>query len=247
MIRYLFPTIIFQRTLTCKYSMGDDLVLDDTYMKMLKDEMDAMRRRDPVGRQISNAYTGWQSNDGVDNNPVFQKLMNRITTIFHQEVWPFYGIDPHNMQFQMGNCWSNINDKTAWNKPHLHNGCWYSGVFYIHADGDEGNFSAINTDPKVVSDMPNSNRQQESWDFEPKTGELILFPSGMMHMVAPNLTDKDRYSISFNSAYTVNNPEAYRNNFATGWHPEEATFHLDEKGTLIQNRYEPIDWENHRG
>jgi len=247
MIRYLFPTVIFQRNMTCPTQMGDDLVLDDEYMKMLKDEMDAMRRRDGVGRQVSNAYTGWQSNDGVDSNPTFQKLMNRISTVFYQEVWNYYGIDPTKTAFQMGNCWANINDKTAWNRPHLHNGCWYSGVFYIHADGDEGDFVAINTDPKVVSDMPNSNRHQESWDFKPRTGELILFPSGMMHMVAPNLTDKDRYSISFNSAFQIKDYDAYRNNFATGWHPDENTFGLDENGMLQKYQYEPIDWEKEQG
>ena len=34
--------------------------------------------------------------------------------------------------------------------------------------------------------------------IRPKTGSLILFPSGAMHMVEPNFTDKRRYSISFN-------------------------------------------------
>ena len=37
----------------------------------------------------------------------------------------------------------------SWNRPHLHNGCFYS-VIYIHADGDEGHFRAIDTDFKIV-------------------------------------------------------------------------------------------------
>jgi hypothetical protein len=77
MIRHLFPTVVFQRNLL-NPNLGKERSFSDEYIKMLKDEMDAMRRRDPIGRKISNAYTGWQSNDGVDNNPIFQKLMNRI-------------------------------------------------------------------------------------------------------------------------------------------------------------------------
>lgn len=232
MIRHLFPTVVFQRNLL-NPNLGEERSFSDEYIKMLKDEMDAMRRRDPIGRKISNAYTGWQSNDGVDNNPIFQKLMNRIQQTFMDEVWPYYGCS-QDLKYQMGNCWANINDRDAWNKPHLHNGCWYSGVFYIHADGDEGNFIGINTDPKVVSDMPHSNRQQEAWEFEPKSGELILFPSGMMHMVAPNISDKDRYSVSFNMAYHMTTPESRMGNPPKGWHPDENCFELDENAGLVK-------------
>ena len=37
--------------------------------------------------------------------------------------------------------------------PHLHNGCFYSGVFYIRADGDEGNIRYIDTHFKVVGNI----------------------------------------------------------------------------------------------
>ena len=77
--------------------------------------------------------------------------MNRISTVFYQEVCNYFGVDPTKTAFQMGNCWANINDKTAWNRPHLHNGCWYSGVFYIHADGDEGDFVAMDSYPDELT------------------------------------------------------------------------------------------------
>ena len=41
---------------------------------------------DPKGRKISNAYTGWQSVDGCDNHPAFQKLMRCIKQTFYDEV-----------------------------------------------------------------------------------------------------------------------------------------------------------------
>ena len=85
------------------------------------------------------------------------------------------------------------------NAPHLHNGCFYSGVFFIHADGDEGDFRAVDTDHKIVSNFPHTQQRiWESWAVRPRTGDLYLFPSGLMHMVEPNLSKKDRYSISFN-------------------------------------------------
>ena len=147
----------------------------------------------------------------------------------------YTGHSPTELQLSIGNAWANINDNTAWNAPHLHNGCWYSGVFYIKADGDEGNFMAIDTDCKVVSDFPYSPRDAQNWKLAPRTGHLFLFPSALMHMVEPNLTQKDRYSISFNMNMNFLSDNA-RHSQLQGFHPDELTFHTDENGKLIQNQ-----------
>ena len=191
-IRLLFPTICYEENLV------ESGRITSEYCGMLKDAIDGMRKKDPVGRQISNAYTGWQSNDGCENHPTFIKLMRVLKDILNNEIAGFHGIDRGKVQIDIGNSWANINDHLAWNRPHLRKGSWYSGAFYIHSEGDEGQFLAINTDPKVVSDYPPNARCIESYAVKPVTGSLIMFPSAMMHMVEPNRTDKDRYSISFN-------------------------------------------------
>ena len=204
-------------------------------MGMLRDEMDAMRRRDPIGRQLSNQYTGWQSNDAVENNPVFQKCMNRIITMFNEEVLAFHGLNPSQAKLTISNSWANINDKGAWNAPHLHNGCWYSGVLYIHADGDEGRLTMIDTHEKVVADFPQSPRMNTSFPFEPRTGELVLFPSGAMHMVEPNPTDKERYSISFNTNMQYTTATANQGNIEN-YCRDEFMFDLDKNGNPITSK-----------
>ena len=191
-IRLLFPTIVYEENLIESGRITED------YCDMLREAVDGMRKKDPVGRNISNAYSGWQSNDGCERHPTFVKLMRVLKDILNNEIAGFHGIDRGKVQIDIGNCWANVNDHLAWNRPHLHNGCWYSGAFYIHSEGDEGQFLAINTDPKVVSDYPPNARCIESYGVKPITGSLIMFPSAMMHMVEPNRTEKDRYSISFN-------------------------------------------------
>ena len=230
-VRLLFPTHVFHRNLL-QEGLDDSRGVTEEYLGMLKDEMDAMRKRDPVGRQLSNAYTGWQSKDGCESSPIFQKLINRIEHLFYDEVFPFNGLNPQIAHMRLGNCWANINDFLAWNKPHLHNGCWYSGVFYIHADGDEGCFTAVDTHSKVVADFPHSPRAATSWDFEPKSGELVLFPSGLMHMVEPNPTKKDRYSVSFNIEMHYDTPTANAGEIED-YNPNEFVFDLDERGNPI--------------
>lgn len=192
-VRLLFPTILFE------YNILEEGLVSESYLQELKADIDGMRAKDPVGRQISNAYSGWQSNDGVETRPAWVKMMRVIKDKMNQDVIPFNGVDPRKIQLSVGNAWANINDFGAWNKPHLHNGCWYSGSVYLHADGDEGHLIAINTDHKVVSDFPPTTRHVDSHAFSPIPGSLYMFPSGMMHMVEPNQTNKDRYSVAFNS------------------------------------------------
>ena len=223
MIRLVFPAYVRIKQYLTKDKNSE---ITPEYMVALKNEIDAMRRRDPTGRNISNR-NGWQSVDGVDTNPVFIRAMRQIKREFRDELVPFLGIEKNTAHIDLHNSWANINYPGAWNAPHLHNGCFYSGVFFIHADGDEGDFRAIDTDHKIVSNFPASQQRiWESMPIAPKTGDLYLFPSGLMHMVEPNLTDKDRYSVSFN--FDVSGGVA-RDNLKN----PDLDFEIDENGDMI--------------
>ena len=230
-VRLAFPTPIFERDLLDKEKYGNDAVTIE-YIDSLRNEMDVWRQRDPKGRQISNRYTGWQSEDGIEQHPSFAKIIRCIEAALREEVQTFFGVNPNAAQIKIDNTWANINDKLAWNKPHLHNGCWYSGVFYIKADGDEGHIEMIDTNPKVVSDFPNSPRTPTSKGYEPKSGKLILFPSGLMHMVEPNPTDKERYSISFNIEMKYTSSEGHSGNI-DNYNPDEFVYNISSDGKLL--------------
>tara|TARA_B100000524_G_scaffold293365_1_gene168111 strand:- start:53 stop:730 length:678 start_codon:yes stop_codon:yes gene_type:complete len=190
-VRLLFPIPLFE------FNLLEEGLVSEEYLQSLKADMDRQRRKDPVGRKISNAYTGWQSNDGVERIPVWGKLMRIIKDKYNHEVLPWMGVTQASVV--IGNAWGNINDRGAWNKPHRHNGCWMSGSFYVHADGDEGNFVAVNKSENVVSEFPHNGKERDMHPVSPITGTLLLFPSGLLHMVEPNMTDKDRYSVAFNT------------------------------------------------
>ena len=230
-VRLLFPNFVFEKDLLDP-ELDQRRGVTEDYLKMCRDAMDGMRKRDPAGRQVSNQYTGWQSVDGCESNPALSQLMRKIEQQFKDEVLPFHRIDQTKCTVNIGNSWANINDFSAWNAPHLHNGCWYSGVFYVHAEGDEGCISLIDKDTKVVSDHPNSPRFRMSHNIEPRSGRLILFPSGLMHMVEPNMSNKDRYSISFNMEVKYHHPDG--SNCADFDHdPDEFLFEIDSEGTPI--------------
>jgi len=197
MIRHAFPTIMVEKSYLHKerdFRRG----LTPEYFDLCKQEIDAMRFRDPVGRKRSNAGHGWQSNDGIDTSPIFTRCMREIRRVVSHELMTYLGAEKGTAECIMHNSWANINYKFGWNAPHLHNGCFYSGVLYIKADGDEGAIRFLDTHAKVVGNMASLPRMRESVIHQPRTGDLYLFPSGALHMVEPNTTDKERYSISFN-------------------------------------------------
>jgi uncharacterized protein (TIGR02466 family) len=196
-VKLMHPTYLFHTSFL--HDPEDKCsTMTEEYFGLLKNEMDAMRKRD-TGRNVSNQEkTSWQSNDGVDQNPIFIGAIRQIKRVVRDEVMPFFGARKNCFNIDFHNSWANINGFGAWNSPHLHNGCFYSGAMYIHADGDEGDINFIDKDPKVVGDMPAVPRMNDNVRIPPRTGDLLMFPSGAMHMVAPNLTDKERYSISFN-------------------------------------------------
>lgn len=187
----VFPTYLFH------YDFLEMGIVNIDYLSSLKDEMDNMREKDNSGRVVSNA-NGWQSNDSCERNPLFFRVFREILNIANNDLLNFFRVNKSQVSISMGNCWANINDTGSWNRPHGHNGCWYSGVFYIDSSPEQGRLSFIDQDTKVVSDFPHAARHNSSHDINPWSGNLLLFPSGLIHMVEPNLTDRSRYSIAFN-------------------------------------------------
>ena len=139
-LRLLFPYSVFEVDFL---ESNKPYSCTDGYFNQLKDTIDAMRLKDPMGRKISNAYTGWQSNDGCERHPAFQQLMRKIKTVFDGTVLPYFGLDTGKAQMVVGNAWANVNDKGAWNKPHLHNGCWFSGPFIFMLMGMKDCFAVL--------------------------------------------------------------------------------------------------------
>lgn len=102
--------------------------------------------------------------------------------------------------------WMNANPKGAFNAPHTHPGAHWSGVYYVsQPEVDTGNSGMIEF-VDARTDLPNW-RILDAAPFRlkkklrPQPGELILFPSYLVHWVYPNETDGERVSIAFNATY----------------------------------------------
>jgi len=184
----------------------DEGYITHQQLEAMKKESYTMRKENPVGRNRSNNSSGWQSNDGVNDRPIFQSLLNGVESVFNNEVFPYYmGEHKDNYKLEHGNYWVNINYNTSYNNPHTHPGCWYSGAFYVQIPEEtrnDGWVQFLRGQSHHMSDFTHmSRRDADNFGFIPKEGDLLLFPSAMIHYVEPHSSDFERISIAFNNSF----------------------------------------------
>jgi uncharacterized protein (TIGR02466 family) len=102
--------------------------------------------------------------------------------------------------------WMNANPQGGLNAPHTHPGAHWSGVYYVsQPEVNGGNSGMIEfLDPR--SDLPNwrllkSETFRPKKKIRPKAGEIVLFPSYLVHWVYPNESDDERVTIAFNATF----------------------------------------------
>lgn len=102
--------------------------------------------------------------------------------------------------------WMNANPTGGYNAPHTHPGAHWSGVYYVaQPDVDTGSSGMIEfLDPRT--DLPNWRLLKASAfsakkSIRPTPGEMILFPSYLVHWVYPNEASEERVTIAFNATF----------------------------------------------
>jgi uncharacterized protein (TIGR02466 family) len=103
--------------------------------------------------------------------------------------------------------WMNANPPGGFNAPHTHPGAHWSGTYYVsQPEVEEGSSGRIEfLDPRT--DLPNWRLLQApafnaKKAIRPMPGEMILFPSYLVHWVYPNETAEERVSIAFNATFS---------------------------------------------
>jgi uncharacterized protein (TIGR02466 family) len=101
--------------------------------------------------------------------------------------------------------WINVNPKGAYNSPHDHPGCFWSGVYYVQVPENAGEAGVIEfLSPHEV--LPHDGIIQaaitaDKRRIRPTAGTVLLFPSQLVHWVHPNESDEERVTIAFNARF----------------------------------------------
>jgi uncharacterized protein (TIGR02466 family) len=124
-----------------------------------------------------------------------KELDLRLKDYFEKVICPTDAITPYITQ-----SWLNYTETKQYHHKHAHPNSLVSGVFYINCDEKFDNIKFFNDGYKTIK--PEIKKwniwNSESWWFPVKTGDIILFPSSLTHMVETKQGDNTRISLAFN-------------------------------------------------
>jgi uncharacterized protein (TIGR02466 family) len=160
------------------------------------------KKKSSVGRVVSNGG-GWQSDNLDPGTPELAELFVEVDKRLN-EVHRAFEFNA-SMRQVITEAWININQKGHFNYSHDHPGSLFSAVYYVKGGADKGELE-LKT-PIAPHTYTISNEMAGSFNaftghamvIPPVTGDLLIFPSWLLHRVNISQSDEDRISIAFNS------------------------------------------------
>ena len=167
----------------------------------------ARLRQDDQGVSKSNRG-GWHSKGNLfdDQTACFQDLRAAATEAVLAATRKVTSkVDPEDFRLKLF-AWMNINPPGGFNAPHTHPGAHWSGVYYVSQPEIETGSSGMIEFLDPRTDLPHwrllkSSAFRPKRGLRPKAGEMILFPSYLVHWVYPNESGDERISIAFNATF----------------------------------------------
>jgi len=154
---------------------------------------------------------GYQSEDTyILNKKFLSKLKKAIEKESLNYIHDYLKINKKH-KFKMLNSWCIKHVKNDFSQQHYHHNSFVSGIVYLNCSPNTGNlnfhkpFGWNNFNDFVSFDFDSVNLDTcKVYTVAPEIGDIFLFPSSLIHSVTPNLTDIERYCISFNFIQQVN-------------------------------------------
>jgi uncharacterized protein (TIGR02466 family) len=104
------------------------------------------------------------------------------------------------LDFKITQSWINYTKPGQYHHKHYHPNSIISGVFYFSADYEKDSINFLKEEYKQIfiqsKDWNMHNAQ--TCTISVKTGDLVIFPSNLPHMVDPTNGEETRVSLSFN-------------------------------------------------
>jgi uncharacterized protein (TIGR02466 family) len=160
------------------------------------------QKKSSPGRIVSNSG-GWQSENLDLATPELAELFAEVGKRL-DEIHRYFEFSAPLRQV-ITEAWININQKGHFNNSHDHPGSLFSVVYYVKGGADKGELElktpiAPHT-YTISSEMVGSYNAftGHAMVIPPVTGDLLIFPSWILHRVNMSQSQEDRISIAFNT------------------------------------------------
>lgn len=174
-----------------------DLTGLSSYFSQWLEAIQRMQELDPVPSGRSNRM-GWNSSATIFNEPSFLPLAKACHDAFDHAFSEMKVLE--SIKYKLS-AWANVHTRGGFNVAHFHGGALLCGAFYLAAPQGSGGLKFH--DPRIGAavspfsgDAPNNGGAAT---FQPKTGNLIVFPNWLQHSVEPHESDEIRVCIAMNA------------------------------------------------
>ena len=139
-----------------------------------------------------------------DNNLFDRKEMKGLAKFCQESIDAYLKeiyAPKNDVALRITQSWANYTQPGQFHHKHEHPNSFVSGVLYINADPTKDRIYFYKNGYQQIK-LPTENfnlYNSDSWWFEVGTTDLMVFPSGLTHMVETTKSDQTRISISFNT------------------------------------------------
>ena len=181
-IHGIFPTPIYISKLNRDITKKELSFIDKTKLDIYKNESN-----------ITSNNTYILNSKELKN--IKEELDLKIQDYFDKVISPANTITPYITQ-----SWLNYTETNQYHHKHAHPNSLVSGVFYINCNEEHDKIKFFNDKYSTIKpEIKDWNIwNSETWWFSVKTGDVILFPSSLTHMVETKQGDNTRISLAFN-------------------------------------------------
>jgi uncharacterized protein (TIGR02466 family) len=140
----------------------------------------------------------------TDNTILRNRSMTKLRDFIESSVSEYFKSiysPKHDVSLRVTQSWVNYTEPGQYHHKHAHPNSFVSGVFYPQANRETDKIYFYRDGFQQIKFPPSDWNiwNSESWWFEVGTGDLILFPSSLTHMVETVKGEDTRISLSFNT------------------------------------------------
>jgi uncharacterized protein (TIGR02466 family) len=140
----------------------------------------------------------------IDNALLRNKELTKLRDFIETSVADYFRQvhnPKHKVNLRITQSWANYTEPGQFHHKHAHPNSFVSGVFYPQANRETDKIHFYKSSFQQIKFPPENWNiyNSESWWFEVGTGDLVLFPSSLEHMVETVQGDQTRISLSFNT------------------------------------------------
>jgi len=128
------------------------------------------------------------------------KTLKKEANLFIKDYFSKVLSTPKTVSPYITQSWLNYTDRNEHHHIHRHSNSYLSGVIYIYADKecDQITFESNKYEQIKLPTMEWNSFNSGSWFFPVESGDVIMFPSSLSHLVTKKKGYNTRISLSFN-------------------------------------------------